>query len=110
MILKVRRNRTHPEDLACRHGSVLPGRSVGEFEVISPGAEGTGHALQFKGRVESGSGFDHGYVAARYPFNLPAGATNLRGIQIEVRGISRLFQVRSSRRIRPCLPPRYIYS
>jgi ABC-2 type transport system permease protein len=70
------------------------GRSVGELEVISPGAAGTGHALRFNGRVESASGFEHGYVAARYPFKLPVGASGLRGIQLEVRGVSRLFQVR----------------
>jgi ABC-2 type transport system permease protein len=70
------------------------GRSVGELEVISPGAGGTGHALRFKGRVESDVGFEHGYVAVRYPFTLPAGAQSLRGIQLEVRGASRLYQVR----------------
>lgn len=70
------------------------GRSVGELELISPGAEETGHALRFSGRVESANGFEHGYVAARHPFTLPAKASGLRGIQLEVRGISRLFQVR----------------
>ena len=66
--------------------ATAPGRSVGELEVISPGAAGTEHALRFKGRVESATGFDRGYVAARYAFTLPAGARGLRGIQIEVRG------------------------
>jgi ABC-2 type transport system permease protein len=70
------------------------GRSVGELEVISPGAAGTGHALRFKGRIESATGFDRGYVAVRYPFTLPTGAQSLRGIQLEVCGVSRLFQVR----------------
>jgi hypothetical protein len=71
-----------------------PGGSIGELEVIAPGAAGTGHALQFKGRIESTTGFDRGYVAARYPFTLPPGAPNLRGMQFEVRGVSRLFQVK----------------
>ncbi len=71
-----------------------PGRSVGELEVISPGAADTEHALRFKGRVESATGFDRGYVAARYAFTLPPGARGLRGVQIEVRGVSRLFQVK----------------
>ena len=70
------------------------GRSVGELEVISPGAAGTEHALRFKGRVESATGFEQGYVAARYAFTLPPSARSLRGIQIDVRGVSRLFQVR----------------
>ena len=62
------------------------GRSVGELDVTSPGAEGTAHALQFKGRVESATGFERGYVAARYSFTLPKGAGDLRGIELEVRG------------------------
>ncbi len=70
------------------------GRSLGELEVISPGAAGTGHALRFKGRVESAPGAEQGYVTARYPFTLPTGAPSLRGILFEVRGDSRLFQVK----------------
>ncbi len=71
-----------------------PGRSLGEFEVISPGADGTAHALRFKGRVEAAAGSDRGAVTARYPFTLPAGSPALRGIQFEVRGDTRLFQVK----------------
>jgi ABC-2 type transport system permease protein len=67
------------------------GRLVGELEVIAPGADGTGHALRFKGRKENPSG---SYVAAIYKFVLPANAPDARGIEMEVRGISRLFQVR----------------
>jgi len=70
------------------------GRSLGELAVISPGAAGTAHALRFKGRIESAPGAAQGYVAARYPFTLPAGAPSLRGIQFEVRGDNRLFQVK----------------
>ncbi len=70
------------------------GRSVGEFEVISPGANGTGHALRFKGRVEAALGSNTGYVTARYPFTLPEGAPPLRGMQLEIRGDSRLFQAK----------------
>jgi ABC-2 type transport system permease protein len=70
------------------------GRSVGGLAVISPGAAGSGHALRFNGRVESGNGFEHGFVAARYPFKLPSGESGLRGIQLEVRGVSHLYQVR----------------
>ena len=70
------------------------GHSLGELEVISPGAAGTEHALRFKGRVESALGANRGSVAVQYPFTLPAGAPSLRGVQFEVRGDSRLFQVR----------------
>jgi hypothetical protein len=71
-----------------------PGRSLGEFEVISPGADGTAQALRFKGRVEYASGSERASVTARYPFTLPPGSPNLRGIQLEVRGDSRLFLVK----------------
>ncbi len=71
-----------------------PGRSLGEFEVVSPGADGTAHALRFKGRVESTVGSERGAVIARYPFTLPAGSPTMRGIQFEVRGDGRLFQVK----------------
>jgi ABC-2 type transport system permease protein len=70
------------------------GRSVGEFEVIAPGAVGTGQALRFKGRVEAAFASGQGYVSARYPFTLPTGSPHLRGMQFEVRGDSRLFQVK----------------
>jgi hypothetical protein len=70
------------------------GHSLGELEVISPGAAGTAHALRFRGRVEPAPGSDRGYVAARYSFLLPSGSARLRGIQFEVRGDSRLFQVK----------------
>jgi hypothetical protein len=70
------------------------GRSVGEVELISPGAAGTGHALRFTGRIESANGFEHGAVTARYPFKLAPNATGFRGIQLELRGVSRLFQVK----------------
>jgi len=71
-----------------------PGRSLGEFEVISPGADGTAHALRFKGRVEAASGSERGTITARYPFTLPPGAPIMRGIQFEVSGDNRLFQVK----------------
>ena len=70
------------------------GRSVGELEVIAPGAAGSGHALRFKGRVEAVLGSGQGYVAARYLFTIPPGAPPLRGMQFEVRGDSRLFAVK----------------
>jgi ABC-2 type transport system permease protein len=71
-----------------------PGGSLGELEVISPGADGTAHALRFKGRVESAGGAGRGSVTARYRLPLAAGVSNLRGIQLAVRGDSRLFQVK----------------
>jgi ABC-type multidrug transport system permease subunit len=71
----------------------IPGRALGEFEVISPGAGGTGHALRFKGRIESASGTNRAAVVARGAFTLPPGTPKIRGVQLEVRGDRRLFQV-----------------
>ncbi len=72
-------------------------RSLGEFEVISPGAAGSEHALRFEGHVESAPGSERGNVTAHYAFILgAAAASNLRGIQFEVRGDTRLFQARLS--------------
>jgi len=68
--------------------------SLGELDVVSPGAAGTTHALRFKGRVEPAPGPDHGYVAVRYTFSLTPRDGGPRGIQFEVRGDSRLFQVK----------------
>jgi ABC-2 type transport system permease protein len=70
------------------------GRSVGELDVISPGADGTAHALRFAGRVEPAPASKQGAVAARYPFKLPADTARLRGVQFEVRGDRRLFEVK----------------
>ena len=64
--------------------------SLGELAVISPGTGGAGHALCFRGRVGSSSGG----VSARYEFPLPSSDKNLRGLQVDVRGDSRLYQLK----------------
>ena len=68
--------------------------SVGELEIISSGASESPHALQFSGRIGSAAGFEHAGVIAWRPFKLPADASRLRGIELQVMGISRVFQVR----------------
>ena len=79
------------------------GRSLGELEVISPGAAGTGHALRFKGRVESATGFEQGYVAARYAFTLPAGARACAAFSLKCAG-SAVFSKSRSFHPTPTLP------
>ncbi len=69
------------------------GHSLGEFQVISPGAAGTEHALRFTGRVAPAPGTDHGFVTGRYTFSIAPRAKGVRGIQFEVRGDNRIFQV-----------------
>jgi ABC-2 type transport system permease protein len=71
-------------------------RSLGEVEVISPGAAASEHALRFQGRVESAPGSERGIVTARYAFILPGARPSVRGIQFEVRGDTRLFQAKLS--------------
>ncbi len=81
-----------PWQVVSESGALM--RSLGELEIISPGASDSPHALQFRGRIESAAGFEHAGVIARRPFKLPADASRLRGIELQVRGISRVFQVR----------------
>ena len=70
------------------------GRSVGGRELVSPGAEGTGHALRFKGHIDSPKGLEHGAARIRAPFMLPPNVSGARGLELEVRGVSRLYEVR----------------
>jgi hypothetical protein len=81
------------------------GRSLGEFEVISPGAAGTEHALRFQGRVESAPGAHQGFVTAgthsRSPRALRAGA----GFSWKCAAIPGFSRSKSRHPISPCLPP-----
>ena len=70
-----------------------PGHSLGEFEVISPGAAGTNHALRFKGHLDAAGGASRAAVTAHYTFLLPPKAPPMRGVELAVRGDRRLFQV-----------------
>jgi ABC-2 type transport system permease protein len=72
-------------------------RSLGELDIVSPGSAGSDHALRFHGRVAPAAGNDHAYVAARYTFSLPPHDPGPRGIQFDVRGDRRLFQIRIER-------------
>ena len=73
------------------------GHSLGELDVVSPGSAGSEHALRFHGRVAPAAGSDHGYVAVRYTFLLAPRDPGPRGIQFDVRGDRRLFQIRIER-------------
>jgi ABC-2 type transport system permease protein len=71
----------------------LNGHSMAELSLLSPGAAGTHHALRLKGRLAPAPGTGQGFVAARYEFGIPAGARNLQGIEFEVRGDPRVYQI-----------------
>ena len=67
--------------------------SVAEIHLLTPGAEGTRHAMRLQGRLAPGSKNSHGYVSARCEVQVPANSKSLRGIELEIRGDSRVYQV-----------------
>ena len=73
------------------------GHSLGELDVVSPGSPGSEHALRFHGRVAPAAGSERGYVALRYTFLLAPRDPGPRGIQFDVRGDRRLFQIKIER-------------
>lgn len=75
--------------------SAGPGNiSLGDVDVISPGANRTGHALRFKGRVGSSPTGGHSSVSIQYHFHLPPEMASLRGLALAVRGDSRAYQAK----------------
>jgi ABC-2 type transport system permease protein len=73
--------------------SGVSGHSMAEISLLTPGAEGTQHAMRLKGHLAPGPKDTQGYVSARYEVSLPAGSRNLRGIEFEARGESRIYRV-----------------
>lgn len=69
-------------------------RANGALTVISPGALNTGHALRFAGRIDLAAGRKAGNVTIQFPFRIPPSAASARGIELEVRGASRTYQIR----------------
>jgi len=67
--------------------------SVAELSLLTPGSEGTGHAMRFQGRLAPGPKNAPGYVAARYDVQVPANSKGLEGIEFETRGESRVYEV-----------------
>jgi hypothetical protein len=68
-------------------------RSVAGIHLLTPGAEGTRHAMRFEGRLAPGPKNTQGYVSARCEVQVPASSKGLRGIEFETRGDSRVYQV-----------------
>ena len=73
--------------------SDVSGHSMAEISLLTPGAEGTRHALRLKGHLAPGPKNPQGYVSARYEVRVPAGSRDLRGIEFEARGEPRIYQV-----------------
>ena len=85
------------EELLGRWGvsadSDAAGHTVAEVSLLTPGAEGTRHAMRLKGRLAAGPKNAQGCVSARCEVQIPANSKSLRGIEFETRGDSRVYQV-----------------
>ncbi len=73
--------------------SDVSGHSMAETSLLTPGAEGTPHAMRLKGHLAPGPRDAQGHVSARYEVRVPVGSRNLRGIEFEARGEPRIYQV-----------------
>jgi hypothetical protein len=73
--------------------SDVAGHSMAEISLLTPGAEGTPHAMRLEGHLAPGPKDAQGYVSARYQVSLPVGSKNLRGIEFEARGKPRICRV-----------------
>jgi len=70
------------------------GHSMAELSLLSPGSAGIRQALRFKGRLSPGPGAGEGFVLAQLEVKVPAQAKNLHGIELNVRGDGRTYQVK----------------
>lgn len=61
------------------------GRSVAELSLVSPGAEGTPHALRIQGRMDAAPE-GKPYLAARYQVTVPAGLEEFNGMEFWMKG------------------------
>jgi ABC-2 type transport system permease protein len=73
--------------------SDVSGHSMAEISLLTPGAEGTGHAMRLKGHLAPGPDNGPGYVMARCEVPVPTNSRGLRGIEFEARGEPRIYQV-----------------
>jgi ABC-type multidrug transport system permease subunit len=73
--------------------SDVSGHSMAEISLLTPGAEGTEHALRLKGHLAPGPKSPQGSVSARSEVRVPAEARDLRGVEFEARGDPRIYQV-----------------
>jgi len=65
---------------------------MAEISLLTPGAEGTRHAMRLKGHLAPGPNSAQGYVSARCEVRVPASSRGLRGIEFEARGAARVYQ------------------
>ena len=69
------------------------GQSMAEISLLTPGAEGSKHAMRLKGHLAPGPKNAQGNVSARCEVQVPANSKGLRGIEFEARGDLRVYQV-----------------
>jgi ABC-2 type transport system permease protein len=68
--------------------------SAAEAALLVPGAEGTAHALRIEGRAPSPQAAEGCTILARRELRIPAQPANLHGVELQVRGTSRMCQIR----------------
>jgi hypothetical protein len=73
--------------------SDVSGHSMAEISLLTPGAEGTRHAMRLKGHLAPDAKNGQGYVSARCEVRVPASSRGLLGIEFEARGQPRIYQV-----------------
>jgi len=73
--------------------SDVSGHSMAEISLLTPGADGTRHAMRLKGRLAPSSEKASAYVTARCEIRIPTNSRGLRGIEFETRGEPRIFQI-----------------
>jgi ABC-2 type transport system permease protein len=73
--------------------SDVSGHSMGEISLLTPGAEGTPHAMRLQGHLAPGPNNTQGYVSARCEVQVPANSRGLGGVEFEARGEPRVYQV-----------------
>jgi ABC-2 type transport system permease protein len=73
--------------------SDVSGHSMAEISLLTPGAEGTRHAMRLKGHLAPSPNNAQGYVSARCEVRVPAISRGLHGIEFEARGEPRIYQI-----------------
>jgi hypothetical protein len=73
--------------------SDVSGHSMAEVSLLTPGAEGTPHAMRLQGHLAPGPNTTQGYISARCEVQVPANSSGLRGVEFQARGDSRVYQV-----------------
>lgn len=70
------------------------GHSMAEISLLSAGGAGTRQALRFKGHLTPAAGTGEGFALARLEVKVPTQSKDLHGIELNLRGDGRAYQVK----------------